>query len=177
MKKTIASTRLFVVSLVLVFALLTSVSCNISYKFSGASIDYSTTKTFSIQDFDNQAALVYPPAAQQFTEELRTLFTRQTRLEEIPSNGDFDLQGSIVGYDLAPVAVQEDAFAAITRFTLTVKVDFKNKQNEKKNFSRTFSAYADFDSSNIFSDVQDALLKELTQDIVKQIFNATAEDW
>lgn len=157
--------------------LLLFVSCSISYKFSGASIDYASTKTFSIADFDNRATLVYPPAAQQFTEALRRKYVRETRLQEISSGGDFDLSGEIVGYDLAPVAVQEDAFASSTRFTLTVKVNFENKIDKKKNFNRTFTAFADFDSSSLFSDVQDTLLKELTDEIVKQIFNATAEDW
>lgn len=152
-------------------------SCSISYKFSGASIDYTTTKTFSIEDFDNQAALVHPPAAQQFTEALRRKYVRETRLQEVSSGGDFDLSGAIVGYDLAPVAVQEDAFASSTRFSLTVRVNFENRSDPKKNFTRTFSAYTDFDSSSLFSEVQDGLLKELTDEIIKQIFNATAEDW
>lgn len=151
--------------------------CTISYKFTGASIDYTTTKTFSIEDFENRAALVYPPAAQQLTEALRQRYTTQTRLQEVPTNGDFALSGAIVEYDLAPVAVQEDAFASLTRFTLRVSVDFQNASNPKKSFNRSFSAYSDFDSSNLFTDVQDTLLKELIDDIIKQIFNATAEDW
>lgn len=166
--------RLLLLLLVLSFVLS---GCSIAYKFSGASIDYTTTQTFSIEDFDNQAALVYPPAAQQFTESLRRLYTRQTRLREVASEGDFSLSGSIIGYDLAPVAVQEDAFASRTRFTLTVRVVFENKSNPKKNFTRSFTAYSDFDSSNLFSDVQDGLLQELIEDITKQIFNSTAEDW
>lgn len=152
-------------------------ACSISYKFSGASIDYATTKTFSVEQFDNRAALIYPPAAQQFTEALRMRYTRQTRLSEVSSGGDFALSGYISGYDLAPVAVQQDAFASMTRFTLTVNVTFENRSNPKKNFTRSFSAYSDFDSSNLFPDVQDGLLQELTDEIVKQIFNVTAEDW
>ena len=37
--------------------------CSISYKFNGASIDYATTKTISVADFTNNAALVYAPLA------------------------------------------------------------------------------------------------------------------
>ena len=98
-------------------------------------------------------------------------------MEEIRSDGDFALEGEIVGYDLAPIAVQEDAFASMTRFTLTVSVHFENKANPKKSFTRTFSAYTEFDSSSLFSAVQDDLLRQLSEDITKQIFNATAEDW
>lgn len=158
--------------------LLSSLSaCSISYKFTGTSIDYTQTKTVSISEFVNQAPLVYPPLSQTFTEALRELFRRQTRLEEVAQAGDFTLEGAIVGYDLTPVAVQEDAFASMTRFTMSVSVHFENNANPKKNFDRTFSAYTEFDSSSLFSQVQDDLVRQLTEDITKQIFNATAENW
>ena len=142
-----------------VFSLLLALSsCRISYKFTGTSIDYDQTKTVSIS-------------------ELRELFRRQTRLEEVAQAGDFSIEGAIVGYELTPVAVQDDAFASMTRFTMTVSVHFENNANPKKNFDKTFSAYTEFDSSSLFSQVQDDLVRQLTDDITKQIFNATAEDW
>lgn len=157
--------------------ILSLASCHISYKFTGASIDYDRVKTLSITEFVNQAPLVYPPLSQSFTEALRDIFRRQTRLEQIAQSGDFSIEGAIVGYDLTPVAVQEDAFASMTRFTMTVSVHFENNANPDKNFDRTFSAYTEFDSSSLFSQVQDDLVRQLTDDITKQIFNATAEDW
>lgn len=161
-----------------VFSLLLALSsCRISYKFTGTSIDYDQTKTVSISEFINQAPLVYPPLSQTFTEALRELFRRQTRLEEVAQAGDFSIEGAIVGYELTPVAVQDDAFASMTRFTMAVSVHFENNANPKKNFDKTFSAYAEFDSSSLFSQVQDDLVRQLTDDITKQIFNATAEDW
>ena len=45
-------------------------ACSISYKFNGASIDYTKVKTITIKDFPNQAPLVYPPLSQKFTEAL-----------------------------------------------------------------------------------------------------------
>ena len=46
-------------------------ACSISYKFNGASIDYTKDKTITIKDFPNQAPLVYPPLSQKFTEALK----------------------------------------------------------------------------------------------------------
>ena len=48
-------------------------ACTISYKFNGASIDYTKIKSISIKDFPNQAPLVYPPLSQMFTEALKDL--------------------------------------------------------------------------------------------------------
>ena len=56
-------------------------ACSISYKFNGASIDYTKVKTITIKDFPNQAPLVYPPLSQKFTEALKDIYIRQTRLQ------------------------------------------------------------------------------------------------
>ena len=158
--------------------LLIGTSCSISYKFNGATIDYTRIKTVTIEDFPNQAPLVYPPLSQMFSERLREQFRRNTRLEPVDANGDLILEGAIVGYELTPMATQEDALSAMTRFTITVRVSYTNMVEEKKSFSgRTFTSSQEFDSNNLFSDIQEGLANELIDDLVKQIFNATVEDW
>lgn len=152
-------------------------SCSIKYSLNGASIDYTKIKTVSITDFQNLAPTVYPPLAQRFTEDLKDRFQRQTRLRDIPTNGDLSIEGEIVGYDLSAEAVQENAFAAKTRLTLRINVRFTNKMNEEENFEREFTSFGTFDSSQMFVDVQDQLCEELTKDIINQIFNATVENW
>lgn len=151
--------------------------CSIKYSLNGASIDYTKIKTVSIADFQNLAPTVYPPLAQRFTEDLKDRFQRQTRLRDIPTNGDLSLEGEIVGYDLSAEAVQENAFAAKTRLTLRINVRFTNKVNEEESFEREFTSFGTFDSSQMFVDVQDQLCQELTKDIINQIFNATVENW
>ena len=106
--------------------------CSIKYSLNGASIDYTKIKTVSIADFQNLAPTVYPPLAQRFTEDLKDRFQRQTRLRDIPTNGDLSIEGEIVGYDLSAEAVQENAFAAKTRLTLRINVRFTNKVNEEE---------------------------------------------
>ena len=151
--------------------------CPIKYSLNGASIDYTKIKTVSIADFQNLAPTVYPPLAQRFTEDLKDRFQRQTRLRDIPTNGDLSIEGEIVGYDLSAEAVQENAFAAKTRLTLRINVRFTNKVNEEESFEREFTSFGTFDSSQMFVDVQDQLCQELTKDIINQIFNATVENW
>ncbi|WP_018107835.1 LptE family protein [Porphyromonas bennonis] len=151
--------------------------CSIKYSLNGASIDYTKIKTVSIADFQNLAPTVYPPLAQRFTEDLKDRFQRQTRLRDIPTNGDLSIEGEIVGYDLSAEAVQENAFAAKTRLTLRINVRFTNKVNEEESFEREFTSFGTFDSSQMFVDVQDQLCQELTKDIINQIFNATVENW
>ena len=172
----VRSKLLYIIGVVML--LLMGTSCSISYKFNGATIDYTRIKTVTIEDFPNQAPLVYPPLSQMFSERLREQFRRNTRLEPVENNGDLILEGAIVGYELTPMAMQEDALSAMTRFTITVRVSYTNMVEEKKSFSgRTFTSSQEFDSNNLFSDIQEGLANELIDDLVKQIFNATVEDW
>lgn len=153
-------------------------ACSISYKFNGASIDYTKVKTITIKDFPNQAPLVYPPLSQMFTEGLKDLYIRQTRLQLVNNNGDLELEGEIVGYDLTPMAVKEDAFASQTKLTLTVRVRYTNRANPDDDFNdQTFSAYREFDANQMLQAVQDDLCKEMVEEIADQIYNATVANW
>lgn len=151
--------------------------CTISYKFNGASIDYNTTKTISIANFPIRAALVYPPLAQAFNLALEDIYVRQTRLNVVRTNGDLQVEGEITGYDLTPQAVKSDAYASQTRLTVRVRVKYTDTKNPKFSIDETFSAYRDFDSSRLLTEVQDELVKEITEELAELIFNATVANW
>ena len=157
--------------------LLLVVSCSISYKFNGSSIDYTKTKTISIFDFPNTAELVYPPLSQEFSEALRDSYTKQTRLQILKKEGDLHLEGEIVGYQLTPLAISANSFASQTKLTLTIKVRFTNYKNPEEDFEKTYSAFQTFDSSLMLNSVQDALIKQMISDIVDNIYNDTVAKW
>lgn len=159
------------------FLVICCAGCKIAYSFNGASVDYTVTKTVSIHDFPNQAPLVYPPLSQNFTEGLKDIFIRRTKLQMVSANGDLDLEGEITGYAVAPMAVKEDAYSSMTRLTLTVRVRFANRANPDKDFERSFSAYREFNSNTMMESVQDELNEELIKEITDQIYNSTVADW
>lgn len=152
-------------------------ACSISYKFNGASIDYTKVKTVSIQDFPNQAPLVYPQLSQLFTEGLKDIYVRQTRLEMVNNNGDLELEGEITGYDLSNTAVKEDAYASLTKLTVTVRVRYANRVNPDEDFEQSFSAYREFDANTMLEQVQEELCTEIIDELVDQIYNATVANW
>lgn len=157
--------------------LLLAVSCSISYTFNGASIDYSKIKTIAIQDFTNQASLVNPTLAPQFTEDLKDIYLRQTRLQMVTNNGDLNLEGEITDYVFSPMAIQEDAMSAQTRLTITVRVRYANQVNPEEDFEQTFSAYREFDSSLMPETVESSLCEEIIGELVDQIYNGTVANW
>jgi len=151
--------------------------CHISYKFNGAALDYNIYHTVHVSQFPIRAALVYPPLQQVFENELLDYITRNTRLQVVEGASDLQLEGEITGYNLTPQAVAEDGYASKTRLTISVRVKYTDTKAEGKDVDQTFSAYHDFDSSEMITDVQDQLCEEISKDLVDLIFNATLGNW
>ena len=152
-------------------------SCSISYKFNGAALDYSIYKTVHIGEFPNRATLVYAPLQQTFENELLDYVTRNTRLQTVDGASDLEIDGEITGYSLTPQAVTEDAYASRTRLTITVRVRYTDTKKDSNNIDQSFSAYRDFDASQMLMDVQDELCQQIAKELVELIFNATLGNW
>lgn len=153
-------------------------SCIPSYKFNGSALNYDIYKTIYVSEFPIRAALVYPPLQQTFENKLLDAITRQTRLQTVGTpNSDLEITGEITGYNLSPQAVGTDAYATQTRLTISVRVKYTDRRNEANNIDRTFSAYRDFSSSEMLTDVQDELCEQISAELVDLIFNATLGNW
>ena len=74
-------------------------SCSVSYKFNGASIDYSKTKTIQIAEFPIRASYVWGPMGPIFNNELKNQFADHTKLSQVKRNGDLKLEGEITKYE------------------------------------------------------------------------------
>ena len=72
-------------------------ACKVSYKFNGASIDYTKTKTIQIDNFPIRSAYVWAPMQSIFQNKLTDIFASQTKLRQVKKNGDLQLSGEITG--------------------------------------------------------------------------------
>ncbi len=151
--------------------------CIPSFTLNGAPIDYNTYHTIHVSNFPIRAALVYPPLEQTFENELLNYITRNTRLQTTDGPSDLSIEGEITQYYLTPQAVTEDAYASKTRLTIGVRVKYTDNKAENKDVDQTFTAYRDFDSSQMLNDVQDQLCQEISEELVQLIFNATLGNW
>lgn len=147
------------------------------YTLNGSSINYDIYKTIDVANFPIRAALVYPPLQQTFENELMNYITRNTRLQEVEGNANIEMSGEITGYSLSPQAVGTDAYATETRLTITVHVKYVDNKNPANNVDQSFSAYRQFSSSLMLTDVQDQLCQEISEELVNLIFNATLGNW
>ena len=169
-------TRIFhSVALACVCLMLTSCGV-VKYSFSGTSIQ-PDVQTITINYFEYKALTVNPQLSNQITEAMKDKFRKLTKLEQVDMDGDLEIYGEITGYSVSATAVTADEMAAQNRLTVTVKVQFSNRKYPEDDFENSFSAYADFDSSQLLASVQDSLCEEIVDKLVEDIFNASVAQW
>jgi outer membrane lipopolysaccharide assembly protein LptE/RlpB len=152
-------------------------SCSISYKFNGASIDYSKTKTIQISDFPIRSSYVWGPMANIFNNQLKDHYANHTKLIQVRRNGDLRIDGEITRYDQRNKSVSAEGYSAQTELSMTVNVRFTNNNNHSEDFERQFTATTTYDTTQSLNSVQEELVTQMVKDITDQIFNATVANW
>ncbi|MDR0973895.1 MAG: LPS assembly lipoprotein LptE [Prevotellaceae bacterium] len=156
------------------------IGCTVSYSFTGGSIDYTRVKSIQITDFPirpNDGSEVYAPLGTAFNEGLKDMYARQTKLQQVTTEGDLAIEGEIVGYNTTNESVSADGYSSKVRLTVTVNVRYTNNTNHEEDFERQFSAFRTYDATQNKMDVQDQLIDEMVKEITDQIFNATVANW
>lgn len=149
-----------------------------AYSFTGADIDYTTTKTFQVNYFQNTAQRVEPGIARDFTQKLQDLMLNQTSLDLVNNNGDLVFEGEITQFYEAPITATSNNTAAQNRLTVTINVRFYNTKDQTKDFEQQFSFYFDSQGTSILvgsqlDDALDVIFERITQDI----FNKSLANW
>lgn len=159
------------------FTVLVFSGCSVGLSFTGASIP-ADAKSISVQYFQNQAPLAGPGMTQTFTDALRDYMTSQSHLPLV-TNGDLDFAGSITGFSTQAVAATSAATAnsSLTRLTVTIEVTFTDKNDSKKNFTSSFSRYADYPSASSLTAVQSDLITQINKQLVQDVFDKAFNNW
>ena len=152
-------------------------ACTISYRFNGASIDYTTTKTIQIDNFPIRSAYVWGPMQSIFQNRLTDIFANQTKLRQVKKNGDLQLAGEIVAFDQYNKGISSDGYSSLVQLKMTVNVRFVNNKKHTEDFERQFTATSEYDASQQLTAVQEELVTQMVKDITDQIFNATVANW
>ncbi len=164
----------FILGLLLVALM---VSCTISYKFTGTSIDYTKIKTISLDKFPIRANYVWSPMESMFYNSISDLYAQKTKLKVLKRDGDLQLSGEIVEYSQTNKSVGSEGYSAQVQLKIVVNVRFVNTKKHEDDFEQRFSATTEYDSSKQLASVQEELVQEMIDDIIDQIFNATVSKW
>ncbi len=165
--------------IVIVIGVLVTVaqSCSVSYKFNGASIDYTQVKTIQINEFPNRASYVWGPMAGMFNNQLKDIFASHTKLMQVKRNGDMKIDGEITRYEQHNKSVSAEGYSAQTELSMTVNVRFTNNKNHTEDFERQFTATSTYETTQSLNSVQEQLVTEMVKELTEQIFNASVANW
>lgn len=152
-------------------------SCSISYKFNGASIDYTKTKTIQIADFPIRSSYVWGPMGPLFNNTLKDEFANHTHLSQVKRNGDMKIEGEITQYTQRNKSVSSQGYSAQTELSMTVNVRFTNNANHSNDFEKQFTATSTYETTKNLNSVQEELVTQMVKDLSDQIFNATVANW
>lgn len=146
------------------------------FSFTGASIP-AEARTVSIPTFPNNALMVTPTLSPTFTEAMQDKFSRQTRLTLVRENGDLNFEGEIIGFTSTPSSISGNEYAQRNRLTISVRVRYTSVYAPQNNFDKTFSAFEDYDSSQLLQDAQNTLIPLIVEKLVDDIFNEALARW
>lgn len=109
---------------------------------------------------------------------------QNTNLSVVAENGELQMEGIVTGYQVTQIAprasgdpTQNDA-AASSRLTITVRVTYVNTLDETMSFKdKSFSFYRDFPNDLNLPDIEDGLIRQIFEQIILDIFNASIANW
>jgi hypothetical protein len=182
MKPFIAIKPSFTTSFLTVIALLLVIpGCKLptfSFKAGGKNNVEIPGKTISVGYFENKAALSSSSASILFTEGLRNIMLNQSKKNLVTDNADWEIEGEIKDYRIAPVTIQAGSdVAAQNRLTMSIFVTWKYNGEVSDDDpleiegKHTFSAFVDYDSTREFNSIEESLLNELIRQLTQDIFD------
>ncbi len=148
-------------------------SCGI-YSFKDVSIDYTKIKTIKIGFFENKARYINPQLSPQLTDRVQQKIVSQTKLSRT-NNDDANLQisGYISDYSVTTTSISSTQ-ATSNRLNVGVHLVVKNNVDNKTDeydISRNFDFSANLSLQQAEGQLQEEILKNITDEIFNRIFS------
>lgn len=168
----VAITKSFITVVVIILTLLAQ-GC---YSFKDVSIP-PEVKTVKVNYIENRARIVNPQLSQQLSDKLRQKIINQTRLTQ--TNADeahYDISGYITDYYVTTSGISGQQ-AVSNRLNVSIKLIFKNRLDEKKNFEADLNRNFDFDANLALQQAENQLTGLIVQNFTDEIFNRIFSNW
>jgi hypothetical protein len=164
-------------TLIIIALVLSGCSFNGSFK-SAQAPDH--INTLFVENYYNETPNGPPDMTLVFTELTKEYFQRNSKFKLVNGYGDAELQATVVGYNvtpIAPVGNEEVEVASQNRLTIRVQVRYTDNIKSENSFSKSFSKFSDFEAAQNLSDVESELVNEIAGLLIIDIFNAAYDNW
>ena len=166
-------TKYLLCSLLIISCSLLITSCGV-YSFKDVSIDYTKYKTIKMGFIENRAPIINTQLAPKLNDKLQQKIVSQTKLTRT-NNDDahYQLSGFISTYNVTTTAISSTQ-AATNRLNIGVHMVVKNTlENKTDEFdvSRNFDFSANLSIDQAYVQLQDEIIRNLTDEIFNHIFS------
>lgn len=159
--------------------LLFSWTANGCYSFKGISID-PNIKTFFVRNFENTAPNAPPTLAVDFTERLKDKVRTETPLVLKTDEPDAEFAGRVTDYRVIPVAPKPGETVALNRLEISFQISYTvNKEGVPGSWAndKNFKHFAEFSNETDLLTVQDELIRQISDQLLEDVFNAAFNNW
>jgi len=159
--------------IIITILIITVSSCGV-YSFKDVSIDYSKIKTIKIGFFENKARYINPQLSPLLTDRVQQKIVSQTKLTRT-NNDDANLQisGYISDYSVSTTSISATQSTG-NRLNVGVHLIVKNTVDNKTDeydINRNFDFSANLSLQQTEGQLQDEILKNITDEIFNRIFS------
>jgi hypothetical protein len=146
------------------------------YSFKDVSIP-PEVKTARVNFIENKAPYVNPQLSPALTDRLRQKINNQTRLTLVQNeDAHYEISCTIRNYTVTTAGVSQQQ-AATNRLVITVRVNFKNRLDDKASFDADISRNFDFNASLSLQQAEAQLSDQILQNLTDEIFNRIFSNW
>jgi hypothetical protein len=136
-------------------------------------------KSFSLITLTNNAPNAPLSYSANLSEQIKDGIQNGTRLALNPENGKGEvvIEGSINGYTVLPVALQEGDNAAKNRLTVSVQFTFSISAPSEETMTLNSTRFIDYDSNTDLATAEGTLLEEISKQIIQDVINKLYSNW
>lgn len=148
------------------------------YTFKGISIP-PAVKTFAVRNLQAQAQNAPPTLALDLGERIKDKIRTETRMQLNNDDPDVEFIGKITSFTVIPVAPKPGEFVSLNQLYITIELEAVNNLEEEVQWpeKKEFRHFAEFSNTADLLSVQDELIRQISNQLLEDIFNHFFNNW
>jgi hypothetical protein len=136
-------------------------------------------KSFSLTTLSNNAPNAPLSFPANLSEQIKDGIQNNTRLALNPETGKGEvvIEGSISGYSVVPVAMQEGDNSAKNRLSVSIQLTFNISAPKEEKMILNTTRFVDYDSNTDLATSENAFLEEISKQLVQDVINKLQSNW
>lgn len=146
------------------------------YSFKGINIP-TNVETYNIPFIEMTTPDAPPSINTDLQDKLILRINQESRLTFNEVSPDIILKTTLTRFFVESIGANAQNSVDANQLSISVKVEFTDNKNEENSWTKSFTNNRQFPTGTSLLSVQDALVDEIFEDIVEDIFNQAFTNW